>query len=102
MKFKTLADVRRANKASGRYWFTRGAMGFFRSRVETGLLGGRLFITSEQFDENAPRLYTVRMVTPAGHIKTVGEFQEYESLKAAKKELVRLLRMGEPYPREAE
>ena len=47
--FKTLADFKRAHKAAGGHFFDRGAMRFFESRIESGLLKGGYFITSERF-----------------------------------------------------
>lgn len=78
--FRTMADVKFKNKASGHHWFSPDTMRFFSSRVETGLLYGRYFVTSERFDDDFPRLYTVReVVGPNADIDTVGEFQAYET-----------------------
>jgi hypothetical protein len=52
-------------------------MRFFNTRLESGLIGGKYFITSERYDENRPRRYSVRRADPDGTIDTVGEFQEY-------------------------
>jgi len=90
-RFTTMSDVRAANKAIGHHWFTSGAMRFFRSRVGTTLYGGRYFVSSEQFDNRSPRLYTIREARPDGSITTVGTFQEYESDDAARAAIKRLL-----------
>jgi hypothetical protein len=81
--FKTMADVRAANKAIGNHWFEKSTMKFFNSRVESRLLGGRYFITSERRELTFPKRYTVREVLPDGGIKTVGEFQGYTLLEDA-------------------
>ena len=80
--FQTIADVKRANKASGYHWFSEGALSFFDGRVESPLIGGRFFVSSERFWPSlgapAPRLYTVREVNAEdGRVETFGEFQGY-------------------------
>lgn len=45
--YKTLADVRAANAAAGFRFFDRGTMKFWNSRIESTLIRGRFFITSE-------------------------------------------------------
>ena len=77
--FGTMADVKEANRAIGHHWFEPSSMRFFRSRVGQTLYGGRYFISSEQFDDQSPRLYTVREVKPDGSIGTVGQFQGHRS-----------------------
>ena len=92
----------------GNKFFDAGAMRFFNSRIlsdfyvvesDVNTAGGSLgyFVTSERSDETTPRLYTVRSfrVTPhdggrgltdhKAFIDTVGEFQEYESAREAKR-----------------
>lgn len=76
---------------SGSHFFTPNAMRFFRSRMEIDAVkvgdGRYMFITSEQFDEEAPRLYTVRSarLTKSGlwTIDTVGDFQAHETIDDA-------------------
>lgn len=68
------------------YWFSPDTMRFFRSRLDRTAYvgtGGCYFVTSEQFNDSAPRLYTVR-VWRGKKIDTVGEFQEYATLTAAR------------------
>lgn len=85
--YRTTAEMRVANERAGRYFFSAGAMRFFRSRVQTGVYGGRLFITSEQFEDSrgnrARRRYTVRACLDNGTVETVGEFQAYATRSAA-------------------
>lgn len=96
--FRTMADVKAANKdqasASGRaYWFERGAMKFFNTKVESPLYGGRYFITSEVMDlSRGPRLYSIREAEADGTIETVGEFQGYRLKEDARDEIKRLLK----------
>lgn len=86
--YHSIADVRRANAAAGNYWFNAATMRFFGTRIETALIGGEYFITSEnQFDSAAPRRYSVRRAMPDGSIDTVGEFQAYRTLDEAREAL---------------
>lgn len=83
-KYKTMSDVRAANKANGNYFFSRDSMRFFKSKIESGLYNGKYFITSEQFDYNSPRLYTVRSVNLDASINTIGDFQQYKTKSHAR------------------
>ena len=73
--FKTIADVRAANKAIGNNWFDRGTMKWWKSRIESSLIAGRYFITSEDefaIDGRQPkRIYAVREAQTDGSIKTL-------------------------------
>lgn len=88
----TIDDVKRINKEKDRHWFERDTMRFFRSKIERDalrfgqLIDDKYFITSEQFDSDSPRLYSVRRFNPKeGSINTVGEFQEFGTKGQAKK-----------------
>lgn len=88
--FTSIPALKAAARNAGSHFFDKGAMQFFNSRIEGGMIGGRWFITSEQFDDESPRLYTVRVVTrddaavPALQIDTVGEFQAYTTKAEAR------------------
>jgi len=108
----TAADLRAIADHAGRYFFSRGTMRFFKSRLLEGvyapdghkaLPGNRFFfVTSERHDDN-PRHYAVRMVTlgsvwddrPTVDIVTVGEY--HPSAKSARKEAQNLSN-GVRYP----
>lgn len=80
----TMAAIREANEALGHHFFEPAAMRFFRSRIEGGPYGYTgYFVTSEQFDSDSPRLYTIRHANEDGSIATVGEFQAYATRAAA-------------------
>lgn len=63
------------------HWFSPDAMRFFRSRVIDEVFCGTqnvYFVSSEQFDHNSPRLFTLRVFNPETKaIDTIGEFQGY-------------------------
>ena len=86
--FSSIPALKAAAAAVDNKFFSRGAMQFFRSRIEGGMLRGRYFITSEQYDDDSPRLYTVRAVSRDENgrlsIDTVGDFQGYETRAAAR------------------
>ena len=68
------------------HWFEKSTMRFFRSRVaQYGYQGpgGVYFVSSEQFDAQSPRLYSVRRQKADGSIETVGDFQAFKSRSGA-------------------
>lgn len=87
----TIDDAKRINKEKGRHWFSPDTMKFFKSRIEKKsltfgqLINDKYFITSEQYDYNSPRLYSVRAFNKkTGAVKTVGDFQEFKSKAKAR------------------
>ncbi len=81
-RFRSMADVKRANQAADQHWFDEGALRFFDSRIDNVLHAGRYFITSEQFHGSThsnPRRWSIREVSADGSIETVGDFQAYAS-----------------------
>lgn len=84
MRFNTISDVIDHNRATGHHFFDADTMRFFNSRVETGLMRGRFFVTSEKGPDGI-RAYTVRRARDDGSVETVGEggFQGYETLDDA-------------------
>lgn len=82
--FRTTQEIVTANKARGSHYFDRKTMQFFNSIVAPGVIAGRIFITSERFDQIMPRLYTVRIAYNNGSIDTLSEFQQFATLKEAR------------------
>lgn len=92
--FKTISEVRAANRRIDNHFFDRDTMRFFKSKIESGVYGGRYFITSEQFREDSSRRYTIREAKASGEVNTIGAFQAYYSLEDARqnaRELVKQL-----------
>lgn len=88
MKDLTMEDVKRNNKESGQHFFDPDTMKFFRSKVESGLLKQKYFVTSECAGDDHPRLYTVRKYDPKEYdIRTIGEFQGYQTEEEALEEI---------------
>jgi hypothetical protein len=87
-KIYTVSQLKIAVKNSGSYFFEPATMRFFNSVVCKGVKhteGGNVFITSEKFDWNFPRLYTVRILRENGEIDDIGKFQQYATLDQARR-----------------
>lgn len=82
--FHTIEMMKGANNSAGFHFFSKDAMRFFRSRIAPGVVHGRVFITSEQFDYQSPRLYTVRALKDDGSTAQLSEFQQFDTLRQAR------------------
>ncbi len=78
MSYPNLLAVVRANDEAGRHWFETDTMEFFKTRLESDLIDGRYFISSER-GPYGPRAYTIRLADEDAHIQTVGEFMGYKT-----------------------
>lgn len=77
-----MADFKKEHKADEGHFFDRKTMQFFNSRIESGLLVGGFFITSEQYDENTERFYAVRQIGERPRdIMFMGRFSTKEDAK---------------------
>lgn len=83
-QFKTLAEFKAVYKSTGMHFFDRKTMKFFNSRIESGLIKGKYFITSESDMRNENRFFNVREIEYDLQIKTVGEFNTLFSKEKAK------------------
>lgn len=83
MTFNSIADVARANKENGQKWFSPDTMAFFSSRIETDLIHGEFFITSEENNGDDDRRYNIRRVKWDADIDTVGDYNEHLTLEDA-------------------
>ena len=86
--YRDMAAFRQKNKAMGFYFFSPDTMRFFDSRIESGMIAGRFFITSEQpprFSDGtrSPRGCTVRIACDDGRIRTVGKHLGHDTFDAA-------------------
>lgn len=63
--FKSVADVERAANHSGNHFFDAATMRGFKTRIMDGgrVHADRVFVTSEPYAFDGPRVYTVRIVT---------------------------------------
>ncbi len=76
-------------------WFSVGTMRFFRTRLSSTAYktnDAYYFISSEQFNSEALRLYSLRKLDKlTGSIDTVGDFQQFKSIRAAKQYLLNII-----------
>lgn len=89
----TIAELKELNAENGGCWFKPGEMRFFGTRIESGIVAGHYFVTSE-LAPHGPRKYSVRSFDESGSIDTVGEFNSHRSkadAKAALREHVKSL-----------
>jgi len=89
--FSCIEEIKIANKQINNYWFENKTMRFFNSVIESKVLYGWYFITSERTSEILPRKYTIRKALPTGKIENVGKFQKYDNVEDAKKSLLNIL-----------
>lgn len=67
--FKTLAALRKANRAAGRYWFSRDTMRYWACLAYPPVYGGFRFVSSQRTDcYDATRRYRVNRVDRLGCI----------------------------------
>ncbi len=79
---RSIAELRALSKQNGSHWFDASAMRFFGTRIESGVIRGKYFVTSEQ-PPHGPRGFTLRSFDEAAHVDTVGELCGYASKAAA-------------------
>lgn len=81
-----LTSMRQIRDGHQGRWFDESTRRFFGSRIGKAVYpaadGSAFFVSSERYDDESPRLYSVRRAFWEGgqvEIKTVGEFQQYAS-----------------------
>jgi hypothetical protein len=83
--FTNVTEIKRANRENGFHFFAPDTLRYFHSRTAPGVYGGRLFVTSEQFDDDTPRAYTVRYAHDDGSIDDASPFQQFDTLDQARR-----------------
>ena len=85
--YKNIQEIIDHNFAAGQHYFSEGAMRFFNFVVAPTLFGENqnIFITSEQFDEDTRRMYSVHLIDENGEIQDLSEFQKLKHIKQAKR-----------------
>jgi hypothetical protein len=71
-------DLKALNAENGGCWFEPASMRFFKTKLETGILAGGYFITSEKSPGDV-RAFTLRSFNEQGDVKTVGEFHAHRT-----------------------
>ena len=77
-----IQEIMRRNEECGGYFFSEGALRFFKSRIHDEVYGSGYFVTSER-PPYGPRAYTVRYAKPDGHIVHVSDFMAFSSRNGA-------------------
>jgi hypothetical protein len=80
----SLTEFKRLNKAKGYYWFEPDTMRFFKTRISNWDPISGTFITSEKGPDGQRRFSVRKANFETGEVDTVGKFQQYGSLGAAK------------------
>lgn len=87
-KFNSVPDMKKTVKAAGSHFFDKDAMKFFNSKIETPLMSGSFFVTSEYRDDPAEKRYTPRYFTRGEDGSythhDIGEFNTLETLAEAR------------------
>lgn len=86
----SVSELRALNAENGGCWFEPSTMRFFKTRIESGILGGKYFVSSEE-GPSGGRRYSVRSFDEKGSVDTVGEFQEHGSAAAARQAIRELM-----------
>lgn len=81
-KVESIAQLKALNAQNGGCWFKAAALRFFGTRIESGIIRGKYFVSSEQ-PPYGPRKYSVRTFDDDGSICTIGEFCAYNSKREA-------------------
>ena len=82
--YNSISEIKIKNKEINQRWFSPQTMKFFNSKIETGVLKGKYFITSERREKYFPKKYSIRKAEENGSIDTIGEFQQFSSIEEAK------------------
>lgn len=82
--FKTLSEFKAAYKATGMHFFDHKTMRFFNTKIESGLLKWKYFITSESKSRDGKRYFKLREINPDLSISIVGEFNTCTTKEQAK------------------
>ncbi len=69
--FNNMQEIIDANKAIGNYWFSPSTMEVFESKIESQVICGRYFITSEITFDGKKHVFSARKASDEGRITTV-------------------------------
>lgn len=83
MEYIDFDQIKRLHQEKGGHFFSPGATRFFNSRYPRKVIkigDEAYFITSERFNNESPRLYTIRVCgLKTGNIVDLGAFQGHKS-----------------------
>ena len=80
----TIAEMKRRDSETGQYWFSKGAMAFFNTKIESEPNEKGYFVTSEYMEDPKTKRYTIRLFNlTTNKVETIGDFRQYETLSEA-------------------
>lgn len=83
MRKFSISKAIRANRKAGGHFFDDDTIRWFRSDIDDTVYEF-FFVTSEQFDDDSPRRFTIRAINwDTGSIVTFGAFGQFEDLEDA-------------------
>jgi len=86
---ESINNLKYKNEKLHHYFFSKGAIKFFNSRILPTVYKYNYFITSEQFDYKSKRFYKIRQSLQNGEIKTIeGDFSNKYQAEKRIKELI--------------
>lgn len=74
----SIAELKALHEQNGGCWFKASAMRYFGTRIESGIIRGKYFVTSEQ-PPHGSRTYSLRSFDDEGTVSTVGEFGAHKT-----------------------
>jgi hypothetical protein len=82
----TIAEMASKNSMMGQHWFSKGAMEFFNTKIETQPNQDNIFITSEYMDNPSDKKYSLRQFdAESWKVDTLGDFREFDTIADARK-----------------
>lgn len=85
--FKTMTEIKKANKKAGSHWFEKATMDFFGTIIEEKILFGKYFFTQDRVSSACNYRYSIRRANKNGSIDTIGQFHKYFTMADAEKAL---------------
>lgn len=86
----SISQIIANNGRNGYYFFSKGAMRSFNTRVHDVVYGNCVFVTSERNDipycRPQPRVYSIRIAMADGSIETYGSLGDYANRAQAHRE----------------
>jgi hypothetical protein len=66
--YRNITEVKKANKAAGKFWFSPATIKSFGARVETPIMDGRFWVESTRTYDDEVREYKLVTAEDAGEV----------------------------------
>jgi hypothetical protein len=80
MTYRNITEIKKANKAAGKYWFSPATIKAFASRVETPIMEGRYWVESTRNYDDTARDYKLVVADDSGNVEYVRDPAGYDIL----------------------